>query len=100
MTVKIIKVHTDQEPIIMGIDRLPASYQAPARRMIKHYAYLMTACKPYHLGSLSECVKEVANTTEIQVDADLLADFHEASCHRKPGLGGTLYRLDAEMLPV
>lgn len=100
MTIKIVKLNNGSSPLIMGEDRLPASYQAPAREFVEQYSYLMTPCQPYSFASLASRVRSEDDSLDARVDADLMDDFHEESVKNKPRLGATLYRLDNEMLPA
>lgn len=100
MTVKIVKMKNGQMPILMGADRLPPSYQAPAQEFVAKYGHLMARCKPYHFASLATCVREADASFDAQVDADLMDDFHAESKARKPTLNSILYRFDDEMIPV
>lgn len=100
MTIKIVKLNNGTSPLIMGADRLPASYQAPAREFVEQYSYLMVPCKPYSFASLAARVRGEDDSLDTRVDADLMDDFHEESVKNKPRLGATLYRLDSEMLPA
>lgn len=100
MTIKVICIHKSQEPLLMGADRLPVSYRAPAREMVNKHAGLMVPCRPYSLGEIAKLIRAKAATIEERVDADLLEEFDELSLENKPAMGMTLYRLEEDMLPV
>src|SRR5690554_6191712 len=100
MTIKVIKVRGGQAPAMMGLDRLPESYRAPARDIVAKYADKMALCRPYHLGGLAVMIRRQHDDLESMVDADLLQDFHEISLANKPSFGATLYRLEQSAMPV
>lgn len=100
MTVKVIKLSEGSKPMLMGVERLPLSWQEPAQNLVEKHAERLAVCRPYHLGAIAARVRKHAACLEDKVDADLLDDFHEASLKNKPRLGATLYRLDADLLPV
>ena len=99
MDLKIVKLDTDTDPLLLGASSLPHRVSSHITTLVNTWKDLVDPFQALSLFELASRVRHVATDVDHEVDATLLIELGEEARDFFSNQSRVLYRLDDALIP-